>query len=153
MDQINKLQVEAIEQGTIIDHIPIKIGVKLLSLFNLNIINQRITICLNLPSSLIGCKDLIKMENTFLDQEQINQLAIYAPNSTIKQIKKYKVVSKITPSLPDFIKDVIICPNNNCISRSELIFSSFIIEKNKNNQQLKCIYCEREFTNHIMLIK
>ena len=35
MTHDNKLQVEAIKRGTVIDHIPAQIGFKLLSLFKL----------------------------------------------------------------------------------------------------------------------
>ena len=66
MTHDNKLQVEAIKRGTVIDHIPAQIGFKLLSLFKLTETDQRITIGLNLPSGEMGRKDLIKIENTFL---------------------------------------------------------------------------------------
>ena len=66
MTHDNKLQVEAIKRGTVIDHIPAQVGFKLLSLFRLTETDQRITIGLNLPSGELGRKDLIKIENTFL---------------------------------------------------------------------------------------
>ena len=44
MTHDNKLQVEAIKRGTVIDHIPAQIGFKLLSLFKLTETDQRITI-------------------------------------------------------------------------------------------------------------
>ncbi len=62
---VNKtqLQVEAINNGSVIDHIPANIGIKVLKLFKMHKSNQRITIGLNLPSSALGAKDLIKIEN------------------------------------------------------------------------------------------
>ncbi|MEL3625118.1 aspartate carbamoyltransferase regulatory subunit, partial [Escherichia coli] len=54
MTHDNKLQVEAIKRGTVIDHIPAQIGFKLLSLFKLTETDQRITIGLNLPSGEMG---------------------------------------------------------------------------------------------------
>ncbi|WP_262192041.1 aspartate carbamoyltransferase regulatory subunit, partial [Escherichia coli] len=72
MTHDNKLQVEAIKCGTVIDHIPAQVGFKLLSLFKLTETDQRITIGLNLPSGEMGRKDLIKIENTFLTEEQVN---------------------------------------------------------------------------------
>ena len=50
MTHDNKLQVEAIKRGTVIDHIPAQVGFKLLTLFKLTETDQRITIGLNLPS-------------------------------------------------------------------------------------------------------
>ncbi|MBK4765155.1 MAG: aspartate carbamoyltransferase regulatory subunit [Pantoea sp. Brub] len=152
MNNDNKLKVEAIKCGTVIDHIPEQIGFKLLSLFHLTKTEQRITIGLNLPSNQMGRKDLIKIENTFLSQDQINQLAIYAPYATINCINKYAVVDKITPKMPDQINNLLTCPNSNCISRIELSFSNFIMKYRVNDIYLKCKYCEREFTPHVVLV-
>ena len=54
MTHDNKLQVEAIKRGTVIDHIPAQVGFKLLTLFKLTETDQRITIGLNLPSDVVG---------------------------------------------------------------------------------------------------
>ena len=151
MTQDNKLQVEAIKRGTVIDHIPAQIGFKLLSLFRLTETDQRITIGLNLPSGEMGRKDLIKIENTFLTDDQINQLAVYAPHATVNRIDNYDVVGKISPTLPDTIERVLICPNSNCISRSEPVNSSFAVKKRDDNVQLKCKYCEKEFARHVVM--
>ena len=72
MTQDNKLQVEAIKCGTVIDHIPARVGFRLLSLFRLTETDQRITIGLNLPSGATQCIDLFKIENTFLNDDQSN---------------------------------------------------------------------------------
>lgn len=101
MTHDNKLQVEAIKRGTVIDHIPAQIGFKLLSLFKLTETDQRITIGLNLPSGEMGRKDLIKIENTFLSEDQVDQLALYAPQATVNRIDNYEVVGKSRPSLPE----------------------------------------------------
>ena len=151
MTQDNKLQVEAIKRGTVIDHIPAQIGFKLLSLFRLTETDQRITIGLNLPSGEMGRKDLIKIENTFLTDDQINQLAVYAPHATVNRIDEYEVVGKISPTLPDRIERVLTCPNSNCISRNEPVCSSFAVRKRQDAVQLKCKYCEKEFAHHVVL--
>lgn len=110
MTHDNKLQVEAIKRGTVIDHIPAQIGFKLLSLFKLTETDQRITIGLNLPSGEMGRKDLIKIENTFLSEDQVDQLALYAPQATVNRIDNYEVVGKSRPSLPERIDNVLVCP-------------------------------------------
>ncbi len=147
----NKMQVEAIKRGTVIDHIPAQVGFKLLSLFRLTETEQRITIGLNLPSGELGRKDLIKIENTFLTDDQINQLAVYAPHATVNRIDDYEVVGKISPTLPDHIDRVLTCPNSNCISHSEPVTSSFTVKKRHNDVRLKCKYCEKEFAHHAVL--
>ena len=151
MTHDNKLQVEAIKRGTVIDHIPAQVGFKLLSLFRLTETDQRITIGLNLPSGELGRKDLIKIENTFLTEDQINQLAVYAPHATVNRIDDYEVVAKIAPTLPERIERVLTCPNGNCISRSEPVFSSFAVKKRDAEVVLTCKYCEKACALHVVL--
>ncbi|WP_455425856.1 aspartate carbamoyltransferase regulatory subunit [Dryocola sp. LX212] len=151
MTHDNKLQVEAIKRGTVIDHIPAQVGFKLLTLFQLTETDQRITIGLNLPSREQGRKDLIKIENTFLTDEQVDQLAMYAPHATVNRIEEYEVVGKSKPKLPERIEKVLVCPNTNCISRSEPVHSSFAVRKRGEDISLKCKYCEKEFAHHVVL--
>lgn len=151
MTHDNKLQVEAINCGTVIDHIPARIGFKLLTLFKLTETDQRVTIGLNLPSNAQGSKDLIKIENVFLTEAQVNQLAIYAPRATVNCIENYEVVRKMVPSLPERIDEVLSCPNSNCISRSEPVHSGFSVRARDGEVLLKCKYCEKEFEHHAVM--
>ncbi|XNM48285.1 aspartate carbamoyltransferase regulatory subunit [Escherichia coli] len=93
MTHDNKLQVEAIKRGTVIDHIPAQIGFKLLSLFKLTE-----TIAHHHRSELAfwrdGPQNLIKIENTFLSEDQVNELALSAPQATVNRIDDYEVVGR-----------------------------------------------------------
>lgn len=151
MTHDTKLQVEAIKRGTVIDHIPAHVGFRLLTLFKLTETDQRITIGLNLPSGELGRKDLIKIENTFLTDEQVNQLALYAPQATVNRIDNYDVVGKSRPSLPSRIDGVLTCPNGNCISRIEPVASSFAVKQRVDSIELKCKYCEKAFSHQVVL--
>ncbi|WP_297481911.1 aspartate carbamoyltransferase regulatory subunit [uncultured Photobacterium sp.] len=145
-----QLKVEAIKNGTVIDHIPANIGIKILKLFNIDGTNERVTIGLNLPSSALGAKDLIKIENVFVTEDQANQLALYAPKATVNQIENYEVVKKLNLSLPEFISAIFKCPNSNCISHGEPVNSGFKVLTKKSDIQLKCKYCEKVFSRQIV---
>lgn len=149
---VNKtqLQVEAINNGSVIDHIPANIGIKVLKLFKMHKSNQRITIGLNLPSSALGAKDLIKIENVYITEEQASQLALYAPNATVNQIENYEVTKKLALTLPKKIESVFECPNSNCISHGEPVDSSFSVITKKEDVQLKCKYCEKVFSREVV---
>lgn len=151
MTKDKQLQVEAISNGTVIDHIPAYVGFKLLTLFKLTKTNQRITIGLNLPSNALGKKDLIKIENTFLTEAQANQLSIYAPKATVNRIENYEVVRKLTLSLPETMNGVLKCPNSNCISRFELPASNFKVKQVNDKIRLQCQYCEKEFDHQTVI--
>ncbi len=139
-----KLQVEAIQHGSVIDHIPAQQGVKILKFFKFTQTNEKITIGLNLSTHNGKSKDLIKVENTFISDEQANQLALFAPNATINQIKDFKVVNKFPVQLPSSFIGVLACPNSNCISHNEPVKTRFYVN-NKTTLKLKCHYCEKSF--------
>ncbi len=139
-----KLQVEAIQHGSVIDHIPAQQGVKILKFFKFTQTNEKITIGLNLSTHNGKSKDLIKVENTFISDEQANQLALFAPNATINQIKDFKVVNKFPVQLPSSFIGVLACPNSNCISHNEPVKTRFYVN-NKSVLKLKCHYCEKSF--------
>ena len=147
----HKLQVEAIKNGTVIDHIPANVGFKVMKLFKLHKTNERVTVGLNLPSSALGAKDLIKIENIFVSEEQAQQLALYAPKATVNQIEDYEVVAKIPLTLPKSILGVFRCPNSNCITHDEkAVESSFNVIDKADDIHLKCKYCEKVFSREIM---
>lgn len=141
-----KLQVEAIQNGSVIDHIPIQQAIKILNFFKFTNTNEKITIGLNLPTHNGKGKDLIKVENTFISDAQANQLALFAPDATINQIKDFAVVNKFQVQLPSSFIGVLSCPNSNCISHNEPVNTRFHV-KNKENLTLKCHYCEKTFNS------
>ncbi len=80
-----------------------------------------------------------------MSEDQVDQLALYAPQATVNRIDNYEVVGKSRPSLPERIDNVLVCPNSNCISHAEPVSSSFAVRKRANDIALKCKYCEKSF--------
>lgn len=150
MSEKKQLQVEAIRNGSVIDHIPAGQGIKILKLFHLLETRERITVGLNLPSAALGAKDLIKVENSRLTNDQANQLALFAPNATVNIIEDFKVVRKLQLQLPECVEGVFDCPNSNCISHKEPVRSSFHIRAVREEVRMKCKYCEKSFTKEIV---
>jgi hypothetical protein len=62
MSEKKQLQVEAIRNGSVIDHIPAGQGIKILKLFHLLDTRERITVGLNLPSAALVAKEVIGVE-------------------------------------------------------------------------------------------
>ena len=150
MSEKKQLQVEAICNGSVIDHIPAGQGIKILKLFHLLDTRQRITVGLTLPSAALGAKDLIKVENTQLTADQANQLALFAPQATVNIIEDFKVVTKHQLQLPEQIVGVFACPNSNCISHREPVRSRFGVRSVQGEVRLKCHFCEKSFTKEIV---
>ena len=77
-----KLSVEAIENGTVIDHIPAGLGLTILRQFKLLHYGSAVTVGFNLPSKTQGRKDIIKISGVAFDDEAANRLALFAPEAT-----------------------------------------------------------------------
>ncbi len=145
MSQSTTLSVTAIKDGTVIDHILSGQVMNLIELLDLTQAKQHITICLNLPSKIVGTKDLIKISNMCLSEKSIENIAIFAPQATINIIRNYLVEEKIKAHLPRVIDDIIVCPNSRCITNSEPIKTTFFVTEMSNQVTLRCKYCERRY--------
>lgn len=151
MTEKTQLQVEAIKNGTVIDHIPAGEGLKILQLFHFLDSEQRVTVGFNLPSKALGHKDIIKVENVNITENQSNQLVLFAPDATVNIIKDFAVQNKRVLKLPESIKEVFNCPNSNCITNFEpAAVSEFKVLVTRGKVQLKCKYCEKVFDKEIV---
>ncbi|MEO8402494.1 MAG: aspartate carbamoyltransferase regulatory subunit [Gammaproteobacteria bacterium] len=139
------LSVSAIKNGTVIDHIASGQGLRIIHLLSLQNSQLQITIGLRLPSKLIGMKDLIKIEDRILTDEEANEIVVFAADATINIIDNFTVVKKISTHLPSEMKNVFICPNPSCITQSEFIESRFSIEQQLKSIKLACHFCEKVF--------
>ncbi|NLJ93178.1 MAG: aspartate carbamoyltransferase regulatory subunit [Aeromonadales bacterium] len=148
----SQLQVEAIHNGTVIDHIPAGQGIKIMRLFGLVKTKEKITIGLNLPSKAWGAKDIIKVENTRLSAAQANQLALFAPDATVNMIEDFEVVEKLQLQLPEKVEGVFSCPNSNCISHNEPVSSKFKVRAVQGQVRFRCNYCEKSFHQDLMAL-
>lgn len=146
----NKLQVEAICQGTVIDHIPAGQGIKILDRLQLLSANISVTVGFNLPSKDQGHKDIIKVTNRKFTEQEANQLALFAPTATINVIDNYAVVDKFKMALPETLLGAFACPNSNCITHNEPVESHFKLRQKGGDVRLKCKYCEKSFSKDIV---
>lgn len=141
-----KLSVEAIEKGTVIDHIPAGKGLIILRQFKLLYYGSAVTVGFNLPSKTQGSKDIIKITGVWLDDNAANRLALFAPEAVVNTIDHFKVINKRRLTLPDEIAEVFRCPNTNCASHGEPVKSRFYVRKQSGQTKLKCHYCEKTFS-------
>ncbi|MEE9535032.1 MAG: aspartate carbamoyltransferase regulatory subunit [Nitrosopumilaceae archaeon] len=142
--QESDLLVRRIKDGTVIDHIDQGKGLKVLEALEIDgKAGNVITIALNVPSSKSKKKDIIKVENRFLEDADTNKLAVIAPKSTINIIKNYKLVEKRRVSLPNEIEQIFRCSNPDCITNSNEYIESIMDVIDKSGLVLKCRYCTR----------
>jgi len=138
----NKLEVSAIENGTVIDHIPANVLFKVISILNLDKIDKQITFGTNLMSKKLGKKAIIKLSDTFFIDKEINKIALVAPQAKLNIIRNFNVVEKKIVEVPEEIIGIAKCMNPKCISNNEKIVTRFRVLSQKE-VKLKCHYCEK----------
>lgn len=133
------MQVDNIQIGTVVDHIPSGKGAKVIKLLEIDEnYPHRVAIMLHVPSKKMKTKDIVKIEGKIVSEKIANILALIAPGATINIIKNGKVEKKISTILPEEIS-IGNCPNPTCISKDE--GRRFI----KDEGKYRCYYCEKTF--------
>ena len=142
MDKKERL-VAAIENGTVIDHIPAEKTYQVVNLLGLQCLNTLVTIGNNFISQKVGKKGIIKVSDKFFTNEEISRLSVVAPKVVLNIIKDYEVVEKKTVETPDELRGIVKCNNPKCITNNEPMNTIFnIVDKDKGI--LKCHYCDTE---------
>ena len=137
-----ELSVSAIKEGTVIDHIPSNVTLKVVDILDLKGVRSIISIATNLTSKSMGKKGIIKIGGKDLTKEEVNKIAIIAPDATVNIIKDYEVKEKIKVAIPSTINKIIKCSNPNCITNNEKVTTKFYV-LGKNPLRVRCHYCER----------
>ena len=132
--------VAAIEQGTVIDHIPAAKTYQVAQLLGLFDLATPVTIGINYPSMKVGNKGIIKVSDKFFTDDEISRLSVVAPKVILNIIRDYEVVEKKTVETPDEIKGIVKCNNPKCITNNEPMQTHFHV----SGSVLTCHYCEKE---------
>ncbi len=142
--------VRKIENGSVIDHITGGKGLQVARILDLNN-EDKAVVLINVDSKKLGNKDIVKIENKFLDDNEVNKIALISPNATLNIIRNRNIIEKKSVALPDKIEKIVKCPNKNCITNTnEPIETKFFVEK-KEPIWLRCFYCERLFSSQEIL--
>ncbi|MBE6214987.1 MAG: aspartate carbamoyltransferase regulatory subunit [Bacteroidales bacterium] len=138
-----ELVVSALENGTVLDHIPAENVYKALNILNLKGVESQITIGINLASKIYGKKGIIKIADKFFEDEELNKLALIAPKATVNVIRDFKVVEKKHLVMPDEIIGIAKCKNPKCVTNHQPIKTRFKTINNDNEVSLLCHFCEK----------
>ena len=138
-----KIKIVKINDGTVIDHI--RAGHALDVLQILGITGKEgsvVMLAMNIRSSKIGTKDIVKIEDRILDAAELAKIALVAPEATVNEIRESLVTKKTRVQLPDIITDVIECPNERCVTNQERepINPKYEVIS-QNPLVVKCQYC------------
>ena len=134
-----ELQVAALENGTVIDHIPSAKLFDVISLLHLETVHTAVTVGYNLKSKKMRHKSIIKIAGKFFSDDEINQLSVVAPNVTLSVIRDYEVVEKKEVKMPEELIGIVKCDNHKPMpTRFHFL--------GKERGTLQCHYCNREIS-------
>ncbi len=144
--------VSAIENGTVIDHIPSKNVFQVIKILNLEESDDMVLFGTNLESKKYGKKGIVKVKNKFFKNSEINKIALVAPKATLIVIKDYQITSKQVVELPDDVQGIVKCFNPNCITNHEKVETKFNLI-DKEEVKLRCHYCEKITDKKNMVVR
>lgn len=147
-----KLQVSAIENGTVLDHIPANQLFRVIDILHLQDSEHEMTFGTNLESKSSGKKALIKLAGRYFKEDEISAIALIAPNATINIIKNFEVVEKKIISIPDKIIGIVKCKNPVCVTNHQDIKTKFTVIHKGDEVELFCDYCEKITDNKNLTI-
>ncbi len=144
-----EMRVRRIEHGTVIDHITAGQALNVLRILGISGTSKAVvSVAMNVPSGALGSKDIVKVEDRELEEEEVDRISLIAPNATINIIRDFEVIEKYRVDLPERLDGVVKCSNPNCISNTnEPVISKFLV--NKKPVELRCIYCDHVISESI----
>jgi len=149
-DEPKGQKVRPINNGTVIDHIAGGQALNVLKILGISgATDAMVSVVMNVDSRKLGRKDIVKVEDRELLEEEVNRIALIAPDASINIIRDCKVIEKRKVDLPDEIVGVVRCQNPNCISNTLEPIKSRMLVKAKNPVLLRCLYCEQPLTERI----
>jgi len=138
-----QLKVSAIKNGTVLDHIPADQLFKVIDILGLSRSGNQITFGTNLESKLLGKKAIIKISDKFFKDDDINRIALIAPQAKINIIHDFEVVEKRVLSIPASIEGIAKCMNPACVTNHQNILTRFTTITDSPDVKLLCRYCEK----------
>ena len=138
-------RVTAIRNGTVVDHIPSGYAMQVIRILRINTDRATpVSLVMNVPSDKLGRKDVLKIEDRELDQEDLDRLALIAPAASIAIIRNHAVAEKMRVELRDNLVNIAKCSFPNCITKSNREpLPQRMKVVSREPLEIRCYYCGR----------
>ena len=134
------MNIDAIANGIVIDHITAGKGMRLYELLGLEKLDCSVAIIKNAYSEKMGKKDIIKIDADIpLDFDVIGYVD---PGVSVNIIRGGELVEKRRIEMPLELRNVIFCRNPRCISSVEQELPHVFRLADRKNKVYRCLYCE-----------
>lgn len=134
------MNVDAIKNGIVIDHIQAGKGMEIYKFLNLESYGCPVALMMNVTSRQMGHKDIIKVDGEL--GVDLNVLGFIDPAITIDVIENEVCVRKYHPELPTEIRDIVRCKNPRCITTVEQELPQIFRLSDRKNKVYRCVYCD-----------
>ena len=132
------MNIDSIENGTVIDHISAGRGLKLYELLGLSTVEAPVAIMLGVSSRKLGRKDIIKIDARVPVDTDV--IGFFDPGATVNVIRDGVLVEKRTIGMPERLVNVIRCENPRCITSCEQELDH--VFRLTERGEYRCVYCD-----------
>ena len=140
-----------IENGIAIDHLPPGIVWEVAKMLRVDENHiGRISLGDNYESQKLGKKSFIKIEGKSLSEDELNLVALFAPEATINFIENGAVARKQIARIPEKLEGIVYCANANCISNSPAEKVVPVVYYSREKGIFTCHYCLSPFSREEM---
>ena len=135
------MNIDAIQNGIVIDHITAGRGMRIYELLGLDDMDVSVALIKNAVSHQTqGKKDIIKIDSTM--HINFDVLGFVDPGVTVNIIRNGELQEKRRIDMPERLTNVICCKNPRCITSTERAIDHVFKLTDRKNKIYRCIYCE-----------
>ena len=134
------MNIDAIQNGIVIDHITAGLGMKLYDLLGLEKLDCSVAIIKNVHSVKLGRKDIIKIDADI--PVNLDVIGYVDPGVSVNIIRGGELVEKRSIDMPETLTNVIFCKNPRCITSCEQELGQVFRLSDRAKKEYRCLYCE-----------
>ena len=135
------MNIDAIQNGIVIDHITAGRGMRIYELLGLDALDVSVALIKNAVSHQTGGKkDILKIDSDM--SVNFDVLGFVDPGVTVNIIRDGQLVEKRRIDMPERLTNVIRCKNPRCITSTERAIDHVFKLTDRKNKVYRCVYCE-----------
>ena len=135
------MNIDAIQNGIVIDHITAGRGMRIYELLGLDALDVSVALIKNAVSHRSGGKkDIIKIDSEMTVNFDV--LGYVDPGVTVNIIRNGELVRKMRIDMPERLTNVVRCKNPRCITSTERAIDHVFRLTDRKNKVYRCLYCE-----------
>ena len=134
------MNVDAIRDGIVIDHITAGCGMKLYRLLGLEALDVPVAMITHAVSAKRGRKDIIKIDAEF--PVDFDVIGYVDPGATVNVIRGGELKEKKQISMPERLTNVLFCKNPRCITSCEQEIEHVFRLTDRAKKEYRCVWCE-----------